>query len=358
MKELIRLLPELNPKKISKNVTRFFKIYINPPKERGVILDPLNLSEKAFREDKTSTKAQPKQVVYNSKTKEAFVSCMKDQALQVFKIKDKKIKLEKEITFEDQCVEVAIYKDLLFVTTTNFNRPPGKLRNKLWLLDQKSKEIISSVDTGGNWSKLIAVRPQGDELLISNWHSHDISVVDITDPEKPNLKQILKWGEAPRGIAFLPDGNSAIVTGFYSGNIGILTKNNNCWESSFTSKPFDAPNYSGNMRHVLITQDAKTAIISNLGRNLLHFWNIDKKIFEESISVGKSPNSIDFLTPDKVAVSCRDSSYVYIVDTNSRKVIGRSQKTGSEPTGLCQVKSGFLVTNFKENSLDLYSVKL
>lgn len=350
-------MKNLFPKITSENIQRFFRIYINPPKERGIILDPLNLTEEAFRESKIDTKAQPKQVVYNNETKEAFVSCMEGRTLQVFKIQDKKIKFETEISFEDQCVEVALHNDLLFVTTTNFNRPPSEPRNRLWLLDQRSKKIISSVDTGGNWSKLIAVRPQGNELLISNWHSHDISVIDITDPENPNLKQILKWGEVPRGIAFLPNGNSAIVTGFYSGNIGVLIKNNEGWESSFTSKPFDAPNYSGNMRHVLITSDAKTAIISNLGRNLLHFWNIENRTFEKSILVGKSPNSIDFISSDKVAVSCRDSSYVYLVDTNFRKVVGRSQKTGAEPTGLCKVGSGFLVTNFKENSMELYSIK-
>lgn len=353
MKELKRLLPKIT----AENIHRFFRIHVNPPKEKGVFLEPSKLPEITTLEDRIDTKAQPKQVVYNQTTKKAFVSSMEGRTLQIFKIENKKIALENEISFEDQCVEVALLKNIAFVTTTNFDRPPNTLRNKLWMINQESKEIISSIDTGGNWSKLIAIRPQEDEILISNWHSHDISIVNITEPRNPKLKQILKWGEAPRGIAFLPDGNQAIVTGFYSGNLGVLSRGKNGWTVDHTTKPFDGSNYSGNMRHVLITSDAKTAIISNLGRNLLHFWNIENRTFEKSISVGKSPNSIDFISSDKVAVSCRDSSYVYLVDTNFRKVVGRSQKTGAEPTGLCKAGSGFLVTNFKENLMELYSIK-
>lgn len=353
MKELKRLLPNIT----SENVKRFFNIYINPPKERGIFSEPLELPEITTIEDKIDTRAQPKQVIYNEITKKAFVSCMEGRTLQIFKIEDKKIIFEDEIYFEDQCVEVSLLKNMALVTTTNFDRPPKVLRNKLWIIDQESKEIISTIDTGGNWSKLIAIRPQADEVLISNWHSHDISVINIAEPRNPKLKQILKWGEAPRGIAFLPNGNQAIVTGFYSGNLGMLSRNRNGWTTSHTTKPFDGSKYSGNMRHVLITSDGKAAIISNLGRNLIHFWNIKNKSFEESISVGKSPNSIDFLDKKHIIISCRDSSYVYIVDINLKKVVGRSQKTGAEPTGLCKTDSGFLVTNFKDSTMELHSIK-
>lgn len=355
MKELKRLLPKIT----AENIHRFFRIHVNPPKEKGIFLEPSKLPEITTLEDRIDTKAQPKQVVYNETTKKVFVSCMEGRTLQIFKIENKKIALENEISFEDQCVEVALLKNIAFVTTTNFDRPPNTLRNKLWMINQESKEIISSIDTGGNWSKLIAIRPQEDEILISNWHSHDISIVNITEPRNPKLKQILKWGEAPRGIAFLPDGKSVIVTSFYSGNLGILSKDSEgIWKSSYTGPPFDKPNYSGNMRHVLISKDNQTAVISNLGRNLLHFWNIENRTFENNIPVGKSPNSIDFIdSTDLIAVSCRDSSYVYLVDSKLRKVVGRSSMTGAEPTGLCGLNSRFLVTCFKDNTLELHSIK-
>jgi len=358
MERITKRLPELAPKKIGKNIKRFWNIYVNPPKERNVFLSPEELPVTFRKVDQISTAGEPKQVVYDSKLRKAYVSCMKGNSLQIFDIRKSKIIADKEIAFQDQCVEVLLDNNFLYVTTTNFDRPPHELRNRLWILKPQSGEIISSVDTGGNWSKLISASPDHNELLVSNWHSHNISVIDIKDPKRPSLKQILEWGEAPRGIAFTPDGKRAIVTGFYSGNLGILTKESTgTWSVSYTSPKFDAPNYSGNMRHILVTSDGERAVISNLGRNLIHVWDITKREFVKSIRVGKSPNSICwFKNENQVAVSCRDSSCVYLVDLKLGKAVGRSVKTGKEPTGLCEVEDGFLVTSFGRNTLQLHKL--
>lgn len=355
MREIIRYLPELKLNRIRKNAKRLWKLYINPPHERGIFLTPEKLKPISRRLDVVNTKSQPKQVIFDQKTNQAFVSCLAGSSLQVFDIQNDKLHLKDSIDFKDQCVEVVIAKRKVFVTTTNFERPPHELRNKLWVLDLVSHQIISSTETGGNWSKEIAINPKHDELFVSNWHSGNITVLDIADPQKPSVKQILKWGEAPRGIAYLPEGNQTIVTGFYSGNLGLLEKNTDgSWRTIFTSEPFDKPHYPGNLRHVLITPDGKYALISNLGRNLVHFWDIAKKQFETSVSVGKSPNTISFLKNELLAVSCRDSGYVYFVDLKSKKVIGRSEHTGEEPTGLCEANDDFLVTCFKTNTLELH----
>lgn len=353
-----RYIPELDPKRIKKNVQRFWKIHVNPPKERSIYLRPENLPIIASRVDSVTTKGQPKQVVYDEKTHLAFVSCMDGHSLQVFNIGNNSIEFEDEVHFEDQCVEVLLGDDKIFVTTTNFERPPHEIRNKLWILDTNTRKIISSLNTGGNWSKLIALNPSGNELLVSNWHSHNISVIDVSNVADPKLKQIVQWGEAPRGIAFTPDGNNVVVTGFYSGNLGILNRNldDQKWKSVYTSEPFDHPNYHGNMRHVLIDANGENAVISNLGRNLIHVWSIQERKFKFSIPVGKSPNSIDWVNEQEkeITVSCRDSGYVYRVDLEKKKVIGRSQKTGGEPTGLCSVDDGFLVTGFTGNTLEFH----
>lgn len=356
MREIKRYLPELHPGKIKDNINRFWRIYINPPKERNVYLRPASLLTIASKVDTTPTKGQPKQVVYDQSTNLAYVSCMSGHALQIFRIEAEKIKLEGEVPFEDQCVEVLLNSGRVLVTTTNFDRLPHQLRNKFWVLDPNTREIVSSLDTGGNWSKLMAASPKGDEVLLSNWHSHNISAIDLKNPADPKLSQILSWGEAPRGIAFTPFGNQAIVTGFYSGNLGILAKDpeSKQWASVYTSEPFDPPHYHGNMRHVLIDIDGENAIVSNLGRNLIHIWSIRDRKFTASIPVGKSPNSIDWINNHEIVVSCRDSNYVYRVDLRSQTVIGKSQRTGQEPTGLCSIKGGFLVTGFKSNTLELY----
>jgi DNA-binding beta-propeller fold protein YncE len=358
MANLTRYLPELAPKRLKKNLRRIWKVYINPPKETRIYVRPQSLPVIATKVDVKPTKGQPKQVMYDPKTGLAFVSCMSGHALQLFKIETNSITLQGEVPFEDQCVEVLLHDGKVFVTTNNFERPPHPIRNKLWILDAATQKVLSSIDTGGNWSKLIAISPKDNELLISNWHSHNISVIDIADLAHPKLKQILAWGEAPRGIAFTPDGTQAVVTGFYSGNLGILTRNPQTqqWESTFTGEPFDRPHYPGNMRHVLINNSGQTAIVSNLRRNLIHIWSIPERTFTASISVGRSPNSIDWVGHDEkeIVVSCRESDYVYRVDLVNQRVVGRSQPTGSKPTGLCSVDGGFLVTGFEANTLELH----
>lgn len=356
MHKLIRYIPELNLQRIPKNIKRIWHVYINPPKERNIFVKPKELKTIGSKVAETATLKQPKQVVFDSHTNFAFVSCMEGGSLQVFQIQKDKISLHKNINLEDQCVEVAINNGLIFVTTTNFERPPHKLRNKLFILDAKTQEIISTVDTQGNWSKFIAIRPQKDELFISNWHSHNISIIDIRDIKHPRVKQILKWGEAPRGIDFLPSGNKAIVTGFYSGNLGVLVrKENGKWEIGYTTPPFDYPKYAGNMRHIIVL-NSKEAVISNLGRNIVHFWSVEKREFTKSILVGKSPNSLCVIAKKLLAVSCRDSYAIYFIDLKSRRLVGRSTFTGKAPTGLCGIKSGFLVTSFKSNKLEMHRI--
>lgn len=358
MPELLRYWPELKPSRIKKNALRFWRIYVNPPRERNIYLSPEKLKQVSQKVDSINTEKQPKQVLFDAKTNQAFVTCLEGRTLQVFRINKSKLSLIDQVKFEDQCVEVIIAKGKVFITTTNFERPPHKSRNNLWILDLNTHEIISHVETGGEWSKEMATNSQNNEILISNWHSNNISVIDLTDPAKPKLKQLLKWGEAPRGIVYLPKGNGAIISGFYSGNLGIIGRNKDgVLENTFTSEPFDKSTYQGNFRHVLITADGDQAIISNLGRNLVHFWNINKRSFEASIAVGKSPNTLSFIGNDLLAVSCRDSNVVYLIDQKSKSVLGRSEYTGVEPTGLCEANNGFMVTCFKSNTLELHQIK-
>jgi hypothetical protein len=358
IKEIKRYIPELSPEKIRKNVGRWWKIYVNPPKESRTFVKPQELPEIGKRLDVIKTKGQPKQVIFDPKAKLAYISCMSGKALQVFSLNNNKLKLTNEIDFNDQCVELAMTEDYVYVTTTNFEKFPFEPRNKLSTFDKKNLNLISQVDTGGNWSKVIAIRPQKDEVLISNWESQNISVIDISDPRTPTLKQLLKWGKAPRGIEFVPDGNRAVVTGFYSGNLGILERDKNGkWNAVYTSERFDYPNYSGNMRHVLIDHDGDTAVVSNMGRNLIHFWSISQKKFLDSVVVGKYPNTICWITDELIAVSCRKSRSIYILNKINHKLIGRSEETSEEPTGLCKVNDHqLLVTGFKKGNLEIHEI--
>lgn len=311
------------------------------------------------RASQVTTAPEPKQVVLHPHENTVFVSCMRGMILQTFDYSGNGLALKRGVKFNDQCVEVAVSDKYCFVTTTNFEIE-GQKRNKLWILDIDSLETISVVDTHGSWSKVIAVHPSGDQLLISNWESSSVSIVDIRNIHKPRIQQVIDRAEGqwkcPRGIAITRNGNVALVAGFYSGNVTELIRGKGgMWSVSYASPRFDAPRYSGNMRHVLITPDDQLAIISNKGRNMLHFWSIEDRAFVDSVLVGKRPNTIVF-SPDKktVIVSCSGSNRICVVDLVTRKVVGKSTPTASTPTGLCVHKNGFFVAGQTADKLEAF----
>ncbi len=71
--------------------------------------------------------------------------------------------------------------------------------------------------------KQVAISPSRDVALVSNWHTHDVSVIDIRNVRNPKLLQRLACGESPRGLVFV-DNTKALAACFYSGTIVELTK--------------------------------------------------------------------------------------------------------------------------------------
>jgi len=301
-----------------------------------------------------TTAAQPKQVAVSENQRLVFVSCMEGRCVQVFDLKD--LHQVKILHFEEPCVEVLVDGNLLFVTTTNFGRAIKK--NKMYIIDASSLEILGSADPEGNWCKIIAISPDGQVLLVSNWHSHDISVISIADARNPRLLQRIPCGESPRGLAFV-DSGKALAACFYSGTVAELTRDKGGrFKVSHETRTFRFPIYSGNPRDVVIDpSNGNIAWISNMGRNMVQRYNVAKRSIEKSILVGREPNSIRFMKSDPriLLVSCRASNGVVALNTETGELIGKSALTGSFPTGLECTKEGFLVTGFDSNSLELYT---
>jgi YVTN family beta-propeller protein len=357
---LFKYIPELTPDRLRTHLERLWKRKINPPPERSIFTSPEKSPVTARQIAEVQTSAEPKQVSYAPASNLLIVTCMRGKVLQLYSIRENYTELEDEIQFEHQCVEVVTQGNLAFVTTTNFERPPRKVHNQLHIIDIEDRRKVSSVNTLGNWSKFIAPNPNKKEVLVSNWHSHSVSVIDIQNVRNPTVIEVIKWGESPRGIAVTQNGREAIITGFYSGNIGVLEKDcQGNWKITHTSPPFDEPNYAGNPRHVLVDEKKQIAYISNLGRNLLHIWSITERQFIDSITVGKSPNTIAFLDQDNcsLAVSCRESDRVYFINADEKRITGISEKTKPKPTGLCSLPGGEIaVTCFGSNTLARYKI--
>ena len=336
-----------------KQPKRAWRIFISPPKEsrESALLQTLPIMFK--RSAVCATAAQPKQVAISDAHNIAFVSCMEGRCVQIFDLGG--LRLLNTLRFDEQCVEVVVDGSLLFVTTTNFGRITKK--NMLHLVDIPSKCVIGSVDPEGNWSKVIAISPSSDVALVSNWHTHDVSVVDVRNTREPHLLQRVACGESPRGLVFVDD-SKVLAACFYSGTIVELTrKRGNGFAVSHKTLPFGFPGYSGNPRDIVLDpNDKDIAWVSNLGRNLVHRYSIGKRRIIDSVMVGREPNSIRFSKEDNtlLLVSCRASNTIVAVDTKTRTLTGKSSTTGNLPTGLETFKGGFLATGMDGNTLEKY----
>jgi DNA-binding beta-propeller fold protein YncE len=242
------------------------------------------------------------------------------------------------------------------LTTTNFRRGSSQ-KSHLWIFDPSKEEIVSSIDTKGEWSKVIKIDHSRGIAYVSNWHSHDLSIVDISNPRNLRMIQLLACDESPRGLALRHDG-VVVATSFYGRKIFSIKNVDGKYCVAKESTVFDQGKYGGNMRDIIITADGNTAWVSNLGRNMLHKYDARTLELLNSILVPREPNSIRFLdkTEKIILVSCRKDKVVCFVDTKEKRPIGVSQRTGKLPTGLVAVEAGFLVTSFS-GTIELHKVR-
>ncbi len=334
------------------NITSICK-RVKSPKEN--FIKPQSLSLKSKKISQVKTKAEPKQVCFDPERKQAFVSCMRGKAIQIFSLENDKLSLESEIPTSEQCVEIELSGPHILATTTNFKRGPLE-KSFLYIIDAKTGQVISKTKTGGAWSKVVKKHPKKSLVFISNWHSNNISIIDISNPKNPQLKQLISCGKSPRGIAFAPNGK-VLVAGYYSRHLHVLKETGSRYKIISNHTPFKKESYRGNLRDVIVDTNNKYAYISNMGKNTVHKLDLEEESFRKSIRVGKYPNSIRLTREGNLLLaSCRESNTVYFIDPKKMKLTGRSETTGKKPTGLAPTKDGFLITAFSSNKLEYHKL--
>ncbi len=340
-----------------KNLKRAWRIYISPPKETKIFFNPKTLAIMTDKVSMAHTGLEPKQVAVDAENYHAYVSCMRGHVLQKFSYANDTLVFIREWRFIEQCVEVEIVEKLCFVTTTNFKRGKEQQSN-LHIINLPNEKILSSVNTGGEWSKVIKVDHVRGIAYVSNWHSNNVSIIDVSDPAKTKVIQILPCSESPRGLVLRSDG-AVVATSFFGRKIFTIEKVGENYTIIGESSVFDTGNYGGNMRDILFTPDGSAVWVSNLGRNMLLKYDAYTLELQESILIPREPNSMSFLdsTGKIIIVSARRDEIVCFVDTQEKRPIGVSQQTGKLPTGLAAIANGFLVTNFTDSTIELHKVK-
>jgi YVTN family beta-propeller protein len=205
----------------------------------------------------------------------------------------------------------------------------GVDRSFLYRVDTKTWEIDGVVRVGAV-PKFVEAAPDGKTVLVTNWCTWDLSVVDTkTLKEKARVDL---GGRYPRGIAITPDSRTAYVaimggTSVVKVNLGKAAEGDEDAVEDF-STPGGGPRHlnlspDGKFLYVTLNKDGRVAKVDARTGKVL-----------KKVSTGTAPRS-SVLSPDGTAlfVVNYESNTVSQVRTKDMKVLS-SEKVDHHPIGI------------------------
>lgn len=157
----------------------------------------------------------------------------------------------------------------------------------------------------GKVPKFLAVSPDGRHLLVGNWCSWDVSVVDLRKNEEV---QRIKAGVAPRGIAFSPNSKTAYVT--LVGEDSILV---------IDMRTFKVRRHIRGLgtrpRHLVMSADGRFLYVTSQGADKRR--RRDGQLFKYDIRKRKVVERSRPLIEPRTTVMSDDGKSLYVVDYHS-----------------------------------------
>lgn len=161
---------------------------------------------------------------------------------------------------------------------------------------------VTKVVRAGAVPKYVAVTPNGKQVLVTNWCSMDLTVIDARTAKVTATIPIP--GAHPRGIAVSPDSRTAYVAVMGSGvvvSVDLATK-----KVTTLAKTGDGP------RHLVLSKDGSILYVSNNGSGTVSEVNVATKQVLGTLKVGREPRSM--------ALSS-DGGALYVVSYDDAKLV-------------------------------------
>src|SRR4051794_16315956 len=173
----------------------------------------------------------------------------------------------------------------------------GYDRSFLYRINTATWKIDGAVLVG-SVPKYVTASPDGKTVLVTNWCSYDLSVIDTA-----TMKQVARIpiGRYPRGIAITPDSTRAYVAVMGGGAIktvdlaAIARGERGSKVTSTLSEPGRAP------RHLNLSPDAKTLYVTLNGEGTIAKINTRTGKVRDTVRTGQAPRS-SVLSPDGTAL--------------------------------------------------------
>ena len=172
--------------------------------------------------------------------------------------------------------------------------------------------------------KYVAVTPDDKTVLVTNWCTWDLSVIDIA--ENREVARIPLGGTYPRGIVVAPDSRTAYVA--LMGSDRIVKVDLRTRAVSRFATTGDGP------RHIVLSPDARYLYVTNNGSGTVAKLERSTGRVLASTRVGDQPRSLTISTDGSAIYSVNyESSTVSKLRTSDLEVIGQVP-TDHHPIGI------------------------
>ncbi len=180
---------------------------------------------------------------------------------------------------------------------------------------------IENIIKVGSVPKYLSITPDQKKLVVSNWCSGDVSIIDLSTEKE--IKR-LSIGRAPRGIAFDTASKYAYIAIMGSDKIIQLDLEN--YHTQTLASGLQNP------RHLCVQHNYLYASLNGEG-NICRINLSSHKVTK--LAVGKAPRSMVLsASKNKLFVNCYEDSKVSVIDLNSFKLESEI-KTSAYPIGIC-----------------------
>lgn len=241
-------------------------------------------------------------------------------------------------TYKGAPVEAAVSADRRYVYVSNYSmygaapfdregsdtcKSTDHYPNSFVYRINTSTLAIDQVIEVGAVPKYVAVTPDDKYLLVSNWCSYSLSVVDISSGKQ--LRQI-PLGPYPRGIAVDPTSSTAYVA--VMGSTRIAAVDLKSFAVSWISHVGNAP------RHLVISPDGRWLYATINGDGVVDKIDLRSRAVVQRIATGEAPRSMT-ISPE--------GKYIYVVNYLSATVskvrtadmqVVQSASTYDKPIGI------------------------
>lgn len=234
---------------------------------------------------------------------------------------------------------------------------------KVFEIDAVSKNILRIFNTGGVWTKFLALSPDQKTLFASNWVSNNVSEINLTTGK---LVRKIKTVATPRGLFITKDNSALYIAGFDKGEIQKIDLKTGAGKVIYKS--------NGAMRQIVGDEDARMLFVSDMGKATI--WQVslkDDKVTKFA-KTDYNPNTIEMSADKKMLfVSCRGINYsstvynipgpewgsVLIFDVKTGKMLD-AIVGGNQPTALAISSDSkkLVFSNFLDARMEVFQVPL